>query len=36
LRTVKGKCYFKDDLGPTVGSMRAWDAVYGRRSWARQ
>jgi hypothetical protein len=36
LKTLKGKCYLKDDLGPTVGSMRALLAVYLRRPWARQ
>jgi hypothetical protein len=36
LKTIKGKCYFKDDLGPTVGSMRARVTVYWRRPWARQ
>jgi hypothetical protein len=35
-KTLKGKCYFKDNLVPSVGSMRAWVAVYWRRPWARQ
>jgi hypothetical protein len=36
LKTINSKCYCKDDLGLTVGSMRAWVAVYWRRPWARQ
>jgi hypothetical protein len=37
LKTIKGKCYFKDDLGLTVGSMRLyWRRLYWRRPWTRQ